>query len=309
MAAAKKSVDFIDSFIAYLKNEKRYPDNTSIAYKTDLIQFRDFLAVSHDNLPVEEANYQLVRGWIASLIEGKISPRSVNRKITTLRTFFGFLLKDGIIEINPMLKIQGPKTNKRLPVFVEEKQMENLLNREPFEEQEDGSFEAMLVRLIVEMFYGTGMRLAELIDLEQNDVDLAKGTVKVLGKRNKERIIPINDKLKNLVEKFMALKAAENVPNGSEKTVFLFQKADGKKLSRKFVYGRINHYLSLVTTINKKSPHVLRHTFATHLLNNGADLNAIKELLGHANLSATQIYTHNTVEKLKSIHHKAHPRA
>ena len=303
------AVQSLDSFIDHLAFEKRYSPNTLTSYRIDLIQFRDFLAVSYENIPIEEVTYQIVRSWIAALIDGKISPRSVNRKITTLRTFFLFLMKMEKISVNPMLKIQGPKTNKRLPVFVEEEQMDNLLGKDIFEKEEQNEFEAALVQLIIEMFYGTGMRLAELIMLQQDDVDLSKGTVKVLGKRNKERIIPVTSTLAELVGKFIALKSAKNVPPASEKNFLLFQKEDGKKLDRKFVYSRVNHYLSLVTTITKKSPHVLRHTFATHLLNNGADLNAIKELLGHANLSATQVYTHNSVEKLKSIHHKAHPRA
>src|ERR1041385_3539176 len=298
-----------DSFIDHIAFEKRYSPNTLISYKTDLIQFRDFLEVSYENISVEDINYQMVRSWIAELIGAKISARSVNRKITTLRTFFLFQMKVGKISVNPMLKIQGPKTNKRLPVFVEQEQMNNLLEKGIFEREEQNEFEAALVQLIIEMFYGTGMRLAELITLKQDDVDLSKGTVKVLGKRNKERIIPITSVLTGLVGKFIALKSAKNVPPAIEKNFLLFQREDGKKLDRKFVYSRVNHYLSLVTTINKKSPHVLRHTFATHLLNNGADLNAIKELLGHANLSATQVYTHNSVEKLKSIHHKAHPKA
>jgi integrase/recombinase XerC len=309
MAVLPEDSGLLDLFVDYLTVEKRYSEHTCTAYRMDLIQFRDYLAISYENLPVEEANFQIVRSWIASLMDNDISARSVNRKITTLRTFYRFLLKNGKIEINPMLKIQAPKTKKRLPVFVEEKQMGNLLRKNIFEETEPDLYEATLVRLIIELFYGTGMRLAELIGLEQGDVDLGKGTVKVLGKRNKERIIPVNEKLKELIGQFMEMKASKGVPKGEEKELLLFQKEDGKKLSRKFVYGRVNHYLSLVTTIDKKSPHVLRHTFATHMLNNGADLNAIKELLGHANLSATQIYTHNTVEKLKSIHHKAHPRA
>jgi len=305
------SIDTVlfDQFIDYLSFEKRYSDHTKIAYRMDLIQFRDYLAMTYEGIAVEEANYQMVRSWIANLMDHEISARSVNRKITTLRTYYRFLLRNEKIEINPMLKIQAPKTSKRLPVFVEERQMGNLLQANVFEEEETNAYEAVLVRLIIELFYGTGMRLAELIGLEQEDVDLGKGTVKVLGKRNKERIIPVNEKLKNLIREFIEIKAAKAVPKGDEKMLLLFQKEDGKKLSRKFVYGRVNYYLGKVTTINKKSPHVLRHTFATHMLNNGADLNAIKELLGHANLSATQIYTHNTVEKLKSIHQKAHPRA
>lgn len=298
----------LDPFIEYLSFEKRFSPHTIVSYQTDLIQFRDFLATKYDDIPPQEANYQLVRTWIASLMDNGISARSVNRKITTLRTYYRFLLKEGIIRVNPMLKIQGPKTSKRLPVFVEEKQIGNLLNSSAFEEKED-PYEARLVRLIIDLLYGTGMRLAELTGLLQEDVDLGRGTLKVLGKRNKERIIPLTAELRTNIRTWIDEKAAAEVPSDGSQPVYLLQKKNGKKLTREFVYRKVKYYLSLVTTIDKKSPHVLRHTFATHMLNHGADLNAIKELLGHANLSATQVYTHNTVEKLKAIHHKAHPRA
>ena len=309
MAADTNSVECFDPFLDYLAFEKRYSPHTLTSYRTDLIQFRDYLAVSYDNLPVEEANFQIVRSWIASLMDNAISPRSTNRKITTLRTYFQFLLKNEKISINPMLKIQGPKSGKRLPVFVEEKQMNNLLDKKSFEEREVDLYDAMLVRLVVELLYETGMRLSELTGLKQVDYEVDKGTVKVLGKRNKERIIPLTTELKEIIGQFIKLKSELNVATADNGIIYLLQKKDGKKLAQKFVYGRVKYYLGLVTTIDKKSPHVLRHTFATHMLNNGADLNAIKELLGHANLSATQIYTHNTVEKLKAIYHKAHPRA
>lgn len=221
-----------------------------------------------------------------------------------------------------MLRIQGPKANSRLPVFVDEGPMEVLNQPGIIEESESDLYTGQLVRLVIELLYGTGIRLAELINLKIGDVNLAAGTIKVLGKRNKERIIPITSELKSLISNYVQnrkkiLNASLPKPgsNGgrqefsSENSELLLVTDHGKKLSRSFVYGRVKHYLSLVTTIDKKSPHVLRHTFATHMLNKGADLNAIKELLGHANLSATQVYTHNTVDKLKVIYHKAHPRA
>lgn len=309
MVDVNESVGPFDDFIDYLSFEKRFSPHTITAYNTDLLQFRDFLSVIYDNLPPHEANYQLIRTWIASLMDEGVAPRSVNRKITTLRTYFHFLLKNEKISANPMLKIQGPKSGKRLPVYVEEKQMAILLDKKNFEEREADPYDAMLVRLIIELLYETGMRLSELTGLRESDYEEVKGTVKVLGKRNKERIIPLTVELKSIISNFIELKSLSNVSAGDERDRFLLQKKDGKKLTQKFVYGRVNYYLGLVTTIDKKSPHVLRHTFATHMLNNGADLNAIKELLGHANLSATQIYTHNTVEKLKAIYHKAHPRA
>jgi integrase/recombinase XerC len=240
----------------------------------------------------------LIRSWIVSLMEQKISSRSVNRKITTLKTFYKFLLRQKVVADNPMLKIQSPKTSKRLPVFVEKEKMDILLDNIEFGNDEEG----VRNKLIIEMFYSTGMRLSELINLKHKNVDLSSGQLKVLGKRNKERIIPFNNELKSKIEEY--LNTQKRKTNET-----LFTTADGKKMYEKLVYKIVKQYLSLVTTIDKKSPHVLRHTFATHMLNNGADLNSIKELLGHANLSATQVYTHNTVEKLKNIHKQAHPKA
>jgi len=232
-------------------------------------------------------------------MEAKISARSINRKVTTLKTFYKYLLRQNIVKENPMLKVQSPKMSKRLPVFVEKDKMNQLLdNQESFEEDPD----KLRNKLIIELFYATGMRLSELINLKQGSIDLSKGQLKVLGKRNKERIIPFGPELGREIKAWLDSKK-------EEEPELLFTGKSGKKLSEKLVYTIVKKYLSGVTTIDKKSPHVLRHTFATHMLNNGADLNAIKELLGHANLSATQIYTHNTVEKLKNIHKQAHPKA
>jgi integrase/recombinase XerC len=301
------SVEAFDPFFDFLAFEKRYSPHTLSAYRSDLEQFTVYLEESHENIAVEEVNYQLVRAWVAHLVESGTSPRSVNRKITTLRTYFRFLVRENRVRVNPMLKIQGPKTKKRLPVFVEERPMSNLLDSTAFEEGELDAYDALLVRVMVQMFYCTGMRLAELIGLKQHHVNLPKETLKVLGKRNKERVIPITPELVKLVKAYLSEKKKLGI--GADGENHFFQKKNAKKLSRSFVYSRVKTYLSKVTTIDKKSPHVLRHTFATHMLNNGADLNAIKELLGHASLSATQVYTHNTVEKLKSVYHKAHPRA
>jgi integrase/recombinase XerC len=298
-----------DDFNDYLIHEKRYSPHTCLAYRDDLIEFRDYLSVQYQLESALEANYQLVRSWIAALMDSGISARSINRKISTLRTFFRFHMREGTVRVNPMLKIQGPKTSKRLPVFVDEQPMEVLHQPGMIEETEEDLYTGQLVRLVIEILYGTGMRLSELISLKVADVNLSGGTLKVLGKRSKERIIPVTAELKDLISNYMQnrKKVLRDFP--SENSELLLLQKDGKKLSRSFVYGRVKHYLSLVTTIDKKSPHVLRHTFATHMLNKGADLNAIKELLGHANLSATQVYTHNTVDKLKVIYHKAHPRA
>jgi len=287
-----------DSFVEYLQFEKRFSPHTLVAYQTDLSQFIDYLEHTYEIKAIEEVNHSLIRSWIVDLMNHKISPRSVNRKITTLKTFYKFLLRQKIVIENPMLKIQSPKTSKRLPVFVEKEKMDTLLDNIEFGEDAAG----LRNKLIIELFYATGMRLSELINLKESDVDLYANQVKVLGKRNKERIIPFAAELKNLIKKYIASKSESPID-------LLFLSDKGKKMSEKFVYTSVKMYLSQVTTIDKKSPHVLRHTFATHMLNNGADLNAIKDLLGHANLSATQVYTHNTVEKLKNIHKQAHPKA
>ncbi len=287
-----------DSFFKYLQYEKRFSNHTLVAYSNDLKQFYDYLQTTYEIKQLAEINHTVVRSWVVSLMEQKISPRSVNRKITTLKTFYKFLLRQNIVTENPMLKIQSPKVPKHLPVFVEKEKMNLLLDTIDFGDDA----EAQRNKLIIELFYATGMRLSELINLKQHNIDFSSCQLKVLGKRNKERIIPFNNQLKNQLELYIQSK-----PNIEDE--FLFVNKSGKKLYEKLVYRIVKQYLSEVTTINKKSPHVLRHTFATQMLNNGADLNAIKELLGHASLSSTQVYTHNTVEKLKSIHKQAHPKA
>lgn len=297
--------DLVTPFIEYLGYEKRFSKHTLVAYEGDLTRFTAFLQQQYETGP-EKATHLLIRSWIAGMMEEKMSPRSVNRKITTLKTFYKYLLREGHVKTNPMLKIQGPKTPKRLPVFVEQSPMDAVLDGRAINEQEDG----VLIQLILELFYGTGIRRSELIHLRQSNVDFRKSTIKVLGKRNKERIIPVNTPLLKLIEAYVNQKKQNGTPRPDDDSDYLLQHPkSGKKLTEKFVYNKVIKYLAEVTTIDKKSPHVLRHTFATHMLNNGADLNAIKELLGHANLSATQVYTHNTVEKLKNIHHKSHPRA
>ncbi|MCX6296788.1 MAG: tyrosine-type recombinase/integrase [Bacteroidetes bacterium] len=286
-----------DSFLQYLQFEKRLSSHTILAYSSDLDQFYSFLLTTYSIKNISEINHTAVRSWIVELMDKKISPRSVNRKITTLKTFYKFLLRQTIVKENPMLKIISPKTSKRLPVFIEKDNMNVLIDNVDFGEDVDG----VRNKLIIELFYATGIRLSELINLKQANVDFYACQFKVMGKRNKERILPFNNELKNSIRNYISQKV--DLPNE-----FLFEMKNGKKMYEKLVYRLVNNYLSLVTTIDKKSPHVLRHTFATHMLNNGADLNAIKELLGHANLSATQVYTHNTVEKLKNIHKQAHPK-
>ena len=292
----------IAKFIEYISFEKRFSKHTVEAYKNDLTQFTEYIKSDHLIGSPAECNHLPIRSWIVKMMEEGISPRTVNRKITTLKTFYKFLLKQEMVRENPMLRIQSPKLSKRLPVFVEKDKMDMLLDKVDFGE----GFEAIRDRVIIEMFYATGMRLSELVNLKDSDIDFYGSTVRILGKRNKERLVPFGNSLKHLIEKYKGQKKSVKIPI---RDGYFFIKEDGKPLYQKMVYRLVNKYLNKVTTIDKKSPHILRHTFATHMLNNGADLNSIKELLGHTNLSATQIYTHNTVEKLKNVHKQAHPKA
>jgi integrase/recombinase XerC len=293
-----------DSFIQYLQFEKRMSRHTLTAYEGDLSQFFTFLKASYEIGSIKDADHTVIRSWIVQMMDQGIQPRSVNRKITALKSFYEYLIRQGIVTESPMGKVQSPKVSKRLPVFVEKDRMNSLLDNEnkAGEKHFPDTYEGQLSKLIIEMFYNTGIRLSELINLRLLNVDQQAGQIKVLGKRNKERIVPYNDELKESIARYLELRSG--MPGE-----FFFLSKSGKKLYEKFVYRLVNKYLSSVTTLKKKSPHVLRHTFATHMLNNGADLNAIKELLGHASLAATQVYTHNTVEKLKKIHQQAHPKA
>lgn len=284
-----------EKFLHYLLHEKRYSAHTIKSYETDLQQFILFLADEFQVSSAKNVNFQLIRTWIATLLNNNISARSVNRKITTLKTYFRFLMNEDVIKVSPMQKIIGPKTPKKLAVFVEEIKMDELFSKVEFGEDDV----AQRDRLILELFYFTGIRLSELVNLKKSDVDFSNSTIRVLGKRNKERLIPITA---CIVHKIKTL-------NNSNKSVFLFVSKKGKQITAKQVYRLVNKYLGMVTSLDKKSPHILRHTFATHMLNNGADINAVKELLGHANLSATEVYTHNTIEKLKTVYKQAHPRA
>ena len=286
-----------NKFITYLSSEKRFSEHTIKSYTTDLKQFTSFLSSEFQIIDeINEISFQIIRTWIASLLEKGINPRSVNRKISTLKTYFKFLIREGELVENPMMKVVAPKSKKRLPVFIEEDQIASLLNEVQFEE----GFVGQRNKLIIELFYVTGIRLSELINIKISDVDFNNQSIKVLGKRNKERIIPLSSNVVNDLNIFI-----EN----NQQNKYLFTNLEGEKLYNKLVYRLVNKYIGEISSVNKKSPHILRHTFATHMLNNGADINAIKELLGHANLSATQVYTHNTIEKLKIVYKQAHPRA
>jgi integrase/recombinase XerC len=289
-----------ERFLAYIEFEKRYSPNTVVAYRNDLDQFFEYLALSYNINAINEVSHSMIRSWLVNMIEHDILPRSVNRKLTTLKSFYKFLIREGVVVENPMRKITSPKTSTRLPVFIDKEKMDILLDRSDFGE----GYSGLRDKLIIEMFYATGMRLSELINLKETDIDFHNNTIKVLGKRNKERLIPFSYRFSLLLKEYLTEK--ERCFSGNQD---LFLTGKGRKVYPKMVYLTVNKYLAGVTTLDKKSPHVLRHTFATNMLNNGAELNAVKELLGHANLSATQVYTHNTIEKLKTIYKQAHPKA
>lgn len=290
----------ISDFCDYLQHQKRYSIHTVTAYKKDLEQFHQFLLSEFETESFKDVSSSFIRSWIVKLIEEGISPRTINRKISSLKSFYKHLLKNRVVDKNPLLKVITPKTSKRLPVFIGEKELTNLFENIDY----PNTYEGKRDQLILELFYATGARLSELIELKTNSIDFNNHTIKVLGKRNKERLIPVGNNLTTLIKQYI-LEREKLTPQDN----YFFLTKIGKKIYPKLVYSIVNSYLSQITTVSKKSPHVLRHTFATHMLNNGADLNTIKEILGHANLSATQVYTHNTIEKLKNIHKQAHPKA
>ena len=295
---------FLARFIQYIQFEKRYSPHTVSAYQSDLDQFIRFLNMPEETIThPSEITHHLIRNWMVTMMSDDITARSITRKIATLRKYFKFLLQEGIITHNPASKINTPKSPKNLPVVVEDAKLTQMLDdNEVF----SPDFKGVRDKLVIETLFGTGMRLAELLGVKETDINIYEGTVKVLGKRNKQRIIPINNELKLLIAEYLELKKNQNFNNNSLTLLVTDKGADAYP---KLIYLIVHKYLSHISTQNKKSPHVLRHTFATSLLNRGADLNAIKELLGHANLSATQIYTHNSVERLKSIYKQAHPKA
>ena len=287
---------FLPQFLAYLEVEKRYSSHTVIAYRKDIEQFSDFSNIENEQ-DLREVNFQLVRSWLVQLLEKGNSNRTAARKISSLRVYFKWLLKEGFVKGNPVSKIKSPKQSKNLPSFFREAQLDPV----NFDSLFDDSFDGVRNRLVIEFLYQTGVRLSELIALKVKDVDQSK--VKVLGKRNKERVIPISENLSALIKDYQKKITEQGIVNE-----YLFVLKNGKTLYPKFVYRLINSYFSNVTDVDKCSPHVLRHTFATHMLNNGAGLETLKELLGHANLSATQVYTHNTFAQLTNIYSQAHPR-
>jgi len=291
----------VTNFITYLEKEKRASRHTVKSYAVDLEQFQSYMGQVYDEGELSQAGSQQIRSWIMSLSEDGVKAKSIQRKISSLRAYYKYLLSEGLIEVTPMNKVTAPKQEKPLPSFVAETDVAELLSVEYFTDDWQG----MRNQLIIEMFYMTGMRRAELLSLTWSALESGANTIKVLGKRNKERIIPISEALVKKLLVFKDMSIAE-FGTGSE---YLFLTDKGKQLYPEFVYRLVKKHIERVSSISKQSPHTLRHTFATHLLNNGADLLAVKELLGHSNLSATEIYTHNTFEKLKSIYKSAHPRA
>ena len=292
-----------DLFLAYIRFEKRCSPHTIAAYQNDLEQFQTYLFATYGTLSNKDITHEHIRSWMIKLMEDGMSTKSINRKLSTLKSFFQFLLKKEKIEKDPMLKVTAPKTGKRLPAFVEAEKMEFLLDQVPYP---DG-FSGRRDQLVMELLYQTGIRRSELIHLQISDIDFQGQLIKVIGKGNKERLIPINRQLRHLINDYLELRKTTFPDLLAIGQLLLTDK--GKPMYPKFVYNLVKKYLSLVTTQDQKSPHVLRHSFATHLSNNGADLNAIKELLGHSSLAATQIYTHNTIDRLKEIYQQAHPKA
>ena len=290
----------INQFLEYLQFEKRYSPHTLLSYKNDLDQFSAYLVSQFETPPIYQINPSYIRSWLAELKEDKMSSKSINRKISALKSFFKYQIRLGLVDQSPMTTIISPKINKRLPVFVAEQDLEQLFKQLTF----PNDWQGKTAKLVLQVFYATGIRVSELVQLKTSGIDKANSQIKVLGKGGKERIIPVDIQLINAIQTYFkeTLQRAPGINN-------LFVTEKGTPLVPRYVYALVHQYLSHVTTIQKRSPHILRHSFATHLMNNGADLNAVKALLGHSSLAATQVYTHNTIEKLKEVFNQAHPKA
>lgn len=298
----------IDQFLKYLLVEKRYSTHTHEAYKRDLGQFLTFLKAIYPGTTLSSVQHFHIRAWQVDLVTNKVTPRSINRKLSSLRSFYKFGIRKGYFKSNPLLKIIPPKTPKKLPATIPDNKLEPLLDNES--QHNKLSFSFLRDYLIIELLYGTGMRRQELIDLQTDSIDRSYQQIKIIGKGNKQRIVPITQQLIDSIDLYLEVLrdhfAQEELTTDGD---YLILTDKGKRIYPKLVYNVVKRYLSTVTTAKKKSPHVLRHSFATHLMDNGADLNAVKELLGHSSLSATQIYTHNSIEKLKEVYKKSHPKA
>lgn len=291
----------VESFLHYLRYERNYSEKTIVSYGIDLKEFQGYLNGLDSELKLENVDSDVVRGWVVKLMESGMYGASVNRKLSALRTFYKYLLKKKMITVDPMSIVKGPKRKKPLPTFVREEDMDKLLDGDFF----DDSFEGVRDKLIMTMFYETGMRLSELISLDDADIDLFSNIVKVTGKRNKQRLIPFGENLKCEIQSYLGCR---NIAVGCSCEAFFVRK-NGKRLYQMLVYKLVKQNLSKVVALKKRSPHVLRHSFATAMLNNDAELEAVKELLGHESVTTTEIYTHTTFEELKKVYKQAHPRA
>ena len=297
-----------EKYIDYLQYEKRYSTHTVLAYHSDLDDFSGFLSMQYNISDLLLADHTLIRSWLISLIDRKISTRSVNRKLSSIKSFYRYCQRQGLLTSNPMLKVVAPRTSKQLPVFLTHNNLENLLQKVAFEDSYEGTRDKMILTL----FYATGIRRAELVQITISDLDLNSGTLKVTGKRSKERIVPLGEQVIIQIKEYLYERnrfLSENKIEAANNCTSLFVTSKGLPAYPKLIYNIVHKNLSEIASNNKLSPHVLRHTFATHMLDDGADLNAIKEILGHSSLAATQVYTHNTIEKLKTIYKQAHPRA
>lgn len=293
---------YLDSFLSYLKFEKRYSEHTLSAYKNDLHSFLEYIVKEKCLTSILEVRHFHVRSWLVSMMQSGLKPKTIHRKKSSLQSFYQFLLRNKLCEQNPMKKVSAPKLPKRLPVFIQENQIENLLDQLHFTDD----FEGVRDNYLLELLYVTGIRRNEIIELKTIDLDFSNFSMKILGKGNKERIVPIPPYLKAIHENYQNYK---RLKFGDSSNIPLFLTDNGEKMYPKFVYLKVRKYLTFVSTVEKKSPHVLRHSFATHLSDKGADINAIKNLLGHANLAATQVYLHNTIDQLKKVYNQAHPKA
>jgi integrase/recombinase XerC len=290
------------SFLDYLKYEKRYSVHTLTSYETDLVDFIDYLETEFGTVSLREVSHNFIRSWLAHLKSKGLSAKSINRKISALKSFFKYHLRIGEIDTTPMVNVISPKMGKRLPVFVKEEDTRQMIAALDHSTE---NWKSLNARLLITIFYATGMRLSELINLREKQIDAGRSQIKVLGKGNKERIIPVSPELVEDIREYQRLKRKEFEQTDD----FFLVTEKGKKLYPKYAYLLVRQVLGEASTLDKKSPHILRHSFATHLMNNGADLNAVKELLGHSNLASTQVYTHNSIEKLKDVHRKSHPKA
>ena len=289
-------------FLHYLEFEKRYSGHTLAAYSNDLSGFSEFLSEKYNGIGIEDADHKIIRAWITYLMDNNITARSIRRKMSSLKTYYKYLQRKGILKVNPVQKVITPKMDQKLTTFIPQSYIASVFEKEHFEE----GFAGLRDKVIMELLYATGMRRSELVQLKDNDIDPANKSIRVLGKGNKMRVLPVLPELEQIIGEYLSVRDEKFGPNNSPSFLVTDK---GAAVYPGFIYNKVHHYLSIGTTLEKCSPHVMRHTFATHLMDEGADINAVKELLGHSGLAATQVYTHNTIERLKYTYKHAHPRA